>query len=234
MMAVLRLLSYNVRSLRDDPAAVARVIRDAVPHVVCIQEAPRQLRWRAGCAALARRSGLVVVTGGRTAAGNLILSSLAVDALEVRDVLLSRVPGLHQRGVALARLRWRGAEFAVAGTHLDLEPIARLNHAGQVLDCLRQLSGGSGPSVVAADVNDVDTSPVWASLTANHRDAFATVEAAGGAGDGRTFPTTNPTRRIDAIFIGGAVTAVAAQVLDSADVRTGSDHRPLLAELEIG
>ncbi len=68
-MPTLRLLTYNVRSMRDDRAAVARVIRSAEPDVVCVQEAPRFLRWRSTCAALARTSGLVVVGGGRPAGG---------------------------------------------------------------------------------------------------------------------------------------------------------------------
>jgi endonuclease/exonuclease/phosphatase family metal-dependent hydrolase len=48
-MSTLRLLSYNVRSLRDDASAVARVIRAAEPDLVCIQEAPRLFRWRSPC-----------------------------------------------------------------------------------------------------------------------------------------------------------------------------------------
>ncbi|HEY2985649.1 MAG TPA: hypothetical protein VGJ38_15950, partial [Jatrophihabitantaceae bacterium] len=64
-MPTLRLLCYNVRSLRDDEDAVARVIRGCEAHVVCVQEAPRFARWRSKNAALARRSGLVVVGGGR-------------------------------------------------------------------------------------------------------------------------------------------------------------------------
>lgn len=38
--AVIRVLSYNVRSLRDDTEALARVIRACEPDLVCVQEAP--------------------------------------------------------------------------------------------------------------------------------------------------------------------------------------------------
>jgi len=120
-MATLRLLCYNVRSMRDDRAALARVIRSAEPDVVCIQEAPRLLRWRSTCAALARTSGLVVVSGGRPAGANLIMSTLGVDVVKTVDVTFSKDPGLHQRGTAIAVLRLRGSTFAVAGTHLDLK-----------------------------------------------------------------------------------------------------------------
>jgi endonuclease/exonuclease/phosphatase family metal-dependent hydrolase len=229
----LRVLTYNVRSLRDDAEAVARVIRSADPHLACIQEAPRFARWRTKCAALARRSGMVVVTGGRTAAGNLILSSLAVDVVAHRDQLLSRDRGLHQRGVALASLLWRGQRLGLAATHLDLEPQPRLRHVAEIERALAGFLANStaGPiaTVIAADVNDEPGSATWVALTGNRIDAFAVA----GAGDPNTFTAANPRRRLDGVFLGGAVTAVAATVLDTADVTLASDHRPVLVELEL-
>jgi endonuclease/exonuclease/phosphatase family metal-dependent hydrolase len=225
----LRLLSYNVRSLRDDADAVARVIRSTDAHVVCVQEAPRLLRWRSACAALARRSGLVVVTGGRTAAGNLILCSLGVEVLARADVLLSRDPGLHQRGVALAALRWRGHAFTVAGTHLDLEPEPRRRHAGELADAVSTFAGDT-PTVISGDLNDEPGSPSWLALLDGRQDAFA---AAGGGGSGFTFTAANPQRRIDGVFVADAITVRSAAVLDGADVLLASDHRPVLVELEL-
>jgi endonuclease/exonuclease/phosphatase family metal-dependent hydrolase len=223
----LRLLTYNVRSLREDPAAVARVIRSAKPHVVCIQEAPRLLRWRSKCAALARRSGLVVVSGGGTAAGNLILSTLGVEVLEQHDVLLSREPGMHRRGIAMASLRWRGFTFAVAGTHLDLKPAARLRHVDELERAIESLLGTDIATVLAGDVNDVPGSPSWQAMADRRTDAFAAV----GSGDGFTFTAANPTRRIDGIFAGLGLDVVSATVLDGPDVHIASDHRPLLVEV---
>ena len=72
-MTDLRVLTYNVRSMRDDRDALGRVLRAAEPDVVLIQESPRFLRWRSLCAELARRGNLVVVGGGRYAGSNLIL-----------------------------------------------------------------------------------------------------------------------------------------------------------------
>ena len=88
--------------MRDDRAALARVIRGANPDLVCVQEAPRFLRWRSTCAALARTSGLVVVGGGRVGGANLIMSTLAVDVVDVACVAFSTDPGLHHRGAAIA------------------------------------------------------------------------------------------------------------------------------------
>ena len=228
-MPVVRMLSYNVRSLRDDAASVVRVIRSVEPHVVCIQEAPRLLRWRSKCAALARRSGLVVVTGGRTAAANLILSSLDVDVVATRDVLFTRDRRLHQRGAALAVLRCDGGSFAVAGIHLDLVAEPRIRHVGELGRALTGMVPAGTPTVVAGDINDLPGSPAWTQLTEDRLDVWATV----GDGEGFTYSARSPRLRIDGIFTGPDVVPVSTRVIDSTDVRQGSDHRPIFAELEL-
>lgn len=228
-MPIVRILSYNVRSLRDDAGAVARVIRSVQPHVVCIQEAPRLLRWRSKCAALARRAGLVVVTGGRTAAANLILSSLDVDVTATRDVLFTKDRRLHQRGAALAVLRCDGGSFAVAGIHLDLVAEPRVRHVGELGRALTGMVPAGTPTVVAGDVNDVPGSAAWAQLTEDRLDVWATT----GEGDGFTYSAQSPRRRIDGIFTGPGVVPISARVIDSTDVRRGSDHRPVFVELEV-
>jgi len=225
----LRLLSYNVRSLRDDPLAVARVIRSAQPHVVCVQEAPRFLRWRSKCAELARRSGLVVVSGGRSAAANLILSSLAVDVVQTVDVLFTRDPKLHQRGTAIAVLALDGARFAVAGTHLDVVADPRLRHVEELHAAVTAHVPADVPAIVAGDLNDDPGSAVWGRLAACGVDAWAQC----GDGPGYTSTATQPRRRIDAVFADPRLTVVSAAVLDQSDVRVASDHRPLLVEIEL-
>ena len=228
-MPTLRLLCYNVRSMRDDRAALARVIRSAEPDVVCIQEAPRLLRWRSICAALARTSGLVVVGGGRAAGANLLLSSLGVDVLDTADVRFSKDPGLHQRGTAIAVLRLRGSLFAVAGTHLDLKAEPRLRHVGELHAAISAHVATEVPVIVAGDVNDRPGSAPWQELSGQRRDAFATA----GTGSAFTSTATNPHQTIDGIFADPGITIRSAHVLDGPDVQIASDHRPLLAELEL-
>jgi len=225
----LRLLSYNVRSMRDDRAALARVIRSAEPDVVCIQEAPRFLRWRSTCAALARTSGLVVVGGGRPAAANLVMSTLGVDVVKGVDVLFSKDPGLHQRGCALAVLRVRAATFAVAGTHLDVKDGPRLRHVGELHAAIATHVPADVPAIVAGDVNEGPGRPAWQALTEQGVDAFA----AAGVGSGFTSSAAHPHQRIDGIFVDRRITVVSARVLDGPDVLMASDHRPLLAELSL-
>lgn len=228
-MPTLRLLSYNIRSMRDDRAALARVIKSAAADVVVVQEAPRFLRWRSKCASLARMSGLVVVGGGRPAGANLVMSSLGVDAVAVSDHAFSRDPRLHMRGCVTAVLRYRGTQFAVVGTHLDTVPEPRLRHAGELEQAIRSTVPSGTPVVVCADVNDHPGSPTWQVLTQARADAWAV----GGSGDGFTSTAREPHQRIDGIFVSRAITVRSAHVPDGPDVLAASDHRPVLIELEL-
>jgi endonuclease/exonuclease/phosphatase family metal-dependent hydrolase len=225
----LRLLTYNVRSMRDDRDALGRVIRSAEPDVVLVQESPRFARWRSLCAELARRSNLVVVSGGRPAGSNLILSTLGVEVIDHTEVLFTRDPRLHRRGTAIATLTMGGARFAVAGIHLDLVEEPRLRHVGELDKAIAAHVAADVPVIVGGDVNDVPGSPVWQALTENRQDAFAVA----GQGDGFTSSALRPVRRIDAAFVDPRVTVTAARVLDGPDVERATDHRPLLVELTL-
>lgn len=229
MPTTLRLLTYNVRSMRDDRDALGRVIRSAEPDVVLVQESPRFLRWRSLCAELARRANLVVVGGGRPAGSNLILSTLGVDVVDRADVLFTTDPKLHQRGTAIAVLTKGGTRFAVAGIHLDLVEAARLRHAAELDAAIAAHVASDVPVVVAGDANDQPGSRTWRALTAHRQDAFAVA----GDGDGFTWSAADPIKTIDGVFVDPRVTVRSARVLGGPDVAVASDHRPLLTELEL-
>lgn len=220
-MSTVRVLSYNVRSLRDDADAVARVIRAAAPDVVCVQEAPKWFHWRSRCAALARRCDLTVVTGGLPAGHNLLMCRVAVEADDPGAVQLSRAFGRHQRGVAMATCSLGGSRFRLVGSHLGLDPDERRRH---VVEIFSLIGDPAVPVIIAADVNEPAGHPAWSALAAR----FPECAAAGG-----TFPAATGHRRIDAIFASPSARVLVASVLDSADVRAASDHRPVLAELEL-
>lgn len=228
-MPIVRVLSYNVRSMRDDRAALGRVIASARPDVVCVQEAPRFARWRSRCAELARRSGLVVVTGGRTAAAQLLLSDLGVEVVSTAQVRFSREPGRHRRGTAIAVLRKEGTTFAVAGVHLDLVAHARLRHVEELDRAIAEHVPPGVPTIVGGDVNDVPGSPTWQALTRQRQDAFAVA----GTGTAYTSTAAHPRKTIDGIFVGPGVTVRSAEVLTHPDAARASDHLPVLAELEL-
>jgi endonuclease/exonuclease/phosphatase family metal-dependent hydrolase len=226
----IRLLSYNVRSLRDDAAAVAQVIRACAPDVACIQEAPRLLGWRSRCAGLARRSGLLVVTGGRTAAGNLIL---AHQRTQVREAATARFPwmlGKHQRGMAMAVLDIGSARLGVASVHMSLYADERARHLPLALERLSQLAAPH--LVLAGDINERPGDKVWKGLAHAYRDAYAI------APHGGEFTSTSrvPIQRIDGVFVSGRIEVVGCGVPDLPglpDLAKASDHLPVLAVLRV-
>jgi endonuclease/exonuclease/phosphatase family metal-dependent hydrolase len=116
------------------------------------------------------------------------------------------------------------------GTHLDLEARARRDHADELEGLLSAFAGTELPTVVAGDMNDGPGSTVWQRLSSQRADAFAVA----GTGDGLTFPARHPVRRIDGVFVSSAITVVSATVIDGADVLAGSDHRPVLVQLQFG
>jgi endonuclease/exonuclease/phosphatase family metal-dependent hydrolase len=222
----LRVLTYNLRSLRDDAQAVSTVIRACEPDVVCVQEAPRFLRWRSKCASLARESGLVVATGGRTAAAMLLLVSLRVRVVEAHDVLLTRKRGLHQRGLALATLVVGDSQFAVGSIHLDLDAAERRRHVDEIV--LRAASS-KAPVILAGDINETPDGPAWQALAKQYSDAFAKAPTWGEY----TYSAVDPVRRIDGIFVDPSITVVSCGVPDVPGIERASDHRPVLAVLQL-
>jgi len=222
----IRVLCFNIRSLRDDTTAVVRVISAARPDVVLVQEAPRFFRWQSRCRALASACGLTWVVGGREAGANLVLTAPTCEVLDTRTVTFTPYRNLHQRGAAVAVLRVGGKTITVAGTHLDLVEVPRLRHLDELGEVLTEMRPAATPLVLAGDLNAVPGSATWQRLARFGVDSWQ----AAGEGDGFTYPGERPVRRIDGIFVAGAP-IVAATVLDSPDVRAASDHRPLIVEL---
>src|SRR3954468_16184275 len=149
-MTDLRLLTYNVRSLRDDADAVADVIRACSVDVVAVQEAPRFLRWRSKRAALARKAGLVVASAHRPA-GLTVLVSLRVKVLDTSFALLPKTPKLHHRAVCAVLLELGGMRWAGASVHLSLSDEERWQHMEPLWDAVRRWDA---PLVVAGDINE--------------------------------------------------------------------------------
>ncbi len=222
--AELRILTYNIRSLRDDRQAVARVMAASTPDVVCVQEAPRFLGGRRRCRELAAASGLKMITGGRPAAAMLLLGHPDLPVLATRDVRLTKAPRLHQRGLAIAVVEVLGIRLTVASMHLDLDAAERARHAEEVLAALGDFPD---PLVLAGDVNEEPGNPAWSILTDRLQDAYAVAPV----GPPETSSALRPTRRIDGIFVDRRLRVVSCGVPEHAELARASDHRPVLAVL---
>ncbi|WP_251093035.1 endonuclease/exonuclease/phosphatase family protein [Streptomyces sp. Caat 7-52] len=231
--ALIRVLSYNIRSMRDDTGALARVITACAPDLVLVQEAPRFFRWRKKLARLAAASGQVVLTGGATAAGPAILCSLRATVERTEDVLLPLTPGLHRRGFATAVVRFGGARLGVLSCHLSLRQDERHEQGALLLDRLAGL--GVEHAVAGGDLNERPDGRTFRRLAADLQDCRT---AAPWGGEYTSTPA-DPHQRIDAIFATKGVEVLGCGVpadlpgVTPADLTAATDHLPVLAALRI-
>jgi endonuclease/exonuclease/phosphatase family metal-dependent hydrolase len=224
-MPRLTVLTYNVRGLRDDLAALQRVIRGSGARLVFVQEVPRFFRVRARAADLARRCGMVVVAGGAGSAGNLLMGDVGVTVHGARTELFPLTPGRHLRAATVADLSLAGRRFTAVGTHLSLDGDERARQARALLEL-----AGPGPAVVAGDLNEEPGGAVTATLSERLVDAAV----AGGDPGTPTFPARRPDRRIDHVFADPALPVLGYDVLDGPDARAASDHLPVRVTLDLG
>jgi endonuclease/exonuclease/phosphatase family metal-dependent hydrolase len=231
--AVIRVLSYNIRSMRDDTDALARVIKSCAPDLVLVQEAPRFFRWRKKLARLARAADLVILAGGATAAGPAILCSLRATIERTEDVLLPLTPGLHRRGFATAVVRFAGARLGVLSCHLSLQKDERYEQGGMLLDRLAGM--GVEHAIAGGDLNERPDGRTFRRLTDGLTDCWA---AAPWGGE-HTWTPADPYQRIDAIFATKGIEVLGCGVpaghpgVTGTDLRAATDHLPVLAALKV-
>ncbi|MFD4987830.1 endonuclease/exonuclease/phosphatase family protein [Streptomyces sp. NPDC058374] len=237
--AVVRVLSYNVRSLRDDPAAVARVVRACAPDLVLVQEAPRFFRWRKPLGRLAAASGLVVLAGGAPASGPALLCSLRATVESTYDELLPLTPGLHRRGFSTAVVRFGRARLGVVSCHLSLQKDERYAQGGLLLDRLAAM--GVEHAVAGGDVNERPEGRTFRRLAGELQDGWA-VRPWGGE---YTSTPHDPHQRIDAVFATPGVEMLGCGVpapgaahpgvppFTEDDLLRATDHLPVLAALRV-
>ncbi|TDD66722.1 endonuclease [Jiangella aurantiaca] len=219
----LRVVSYNVHGLRDDGAAVARVLRELDPDVVFVQELPKVLLWRGRAASFARRADLLYAAGGGTTGGTALFMAVRVDLREAQEHRLRRTPGLTRRGLVLARLEKDGVAFAAGSLHLGLDAGERARHLTDLTGLVNRL--GVATTVLGGDLNEPPTAPTWTRLASQYADA-------GAADPTPTYSVAHPRQRVDGVFVRGAE-VTSYRVVDTPDVRAASDHFPVVAELTL-
>lgn len=89
----------------------------------------------------------------------------------------------------------------------------------------RYLGDSPGPVILGGDLNSPPRTPLVRLLESRLRDTFHE----GGNGFGLTFPARLPVWRIDYIFVAGQ----QMRVVDHQVLKWGSDHRAVMADLEI-
>jgi len=222
----MRIVTWNVRSLRDSRPDVVEVVRALVPDVLCLQEAPRFVLPTRQARRLATDCGLVVATAGHPVGGVAVLVRPAVRVVASLRAPLPWTPGLHRRGIALALLELDEGRVVAGSFHLGLGASERARHVALMLARVTEVAA---PAVLGGDVNETDDGPAWRALASSYDDAWALV----GSGDGRTFSTAKPRRRIDGVFVDRRLDVTAARVVDDETVDLASDHRPVVVDVRL-
>jgi endonuclease/exonuclease/phosphatase family metal-dependent hydrolase len=241
----LTVLTLNIHSGRTKAGRVelgrlASELRSWDADLVLLQEVDRNTQ-RSGPtdqpAVLARLTGYPVAFG-RTIGfqggdyGIALLSRWPIRRDTLIPLTVTAPPGRttegrEQRGVLLAMVDAPGGPLAVLNTHLDAsgEDVWRAQEISGVLQAAATVDAHV-PLIIGGDLNALPESPLHQRMgAAGFRDAWPEC----GTGDARTFPVNAPARRIDYLYLGGAVRCVDARVL--ADY--SSDHRPLLVRIRL-
>jgi vancomycin resistance protein VanJ len=233
--ATLRVMTFNVEKWSHGTAAVAAAIRDQDPDVVCLQEAGAYF-WLTRPDQTPRALEKILPHYRFVASGEIMIGS----RLPLNGSWMATLPGPEARPAVIATLDVRGRRVNVVSIHLlpaDYDDAIRQQgrrrfvrnqnavRMAQVWTLRNMLGGLPGPFVVGGDFNAQPQTRVCRALTEHYVDAFDAV----GRGFGYTNPATFPVTRIDHLLLGNGVRARRAFVPNV----IASDHRPLVADLEI-
>ncbi len=226
----MRVMTYNIRMGFDghgvpQPAASARVIEGSDVDVVAIQEVGRGWTVNGGVDLVAwlhwRFPRYQVVYGPMNGDlwGNVILSRY-----EIRDrgsVRFAVRESQFQRGLTWALVSSPRGDLLIINAHLAHDSAAdRLAQAQDILAFWR----GRERTILLGDFNDgPDSPPIRRLLAAGFEDALARH----GLGRTYTFPSVQPSERIDYILVTPDLRSAAGTIQKT----TASDHLPVLADI---
>ena len=133
-------------------------------------------------------------------------------------------------GFAEAVVDLDGTRVHVYSTHLDYrgDPYVRQRQVADTLRILRAHPIGT-PQVLTGDLNALDAAPELQPLWA----PSGPLTNALALDDSPTYPAGNPQTRIDHIAVSRQLVITGARVPDSTLARTASDHRPLVADIQV-
>ena len=240
-----RVLVFNIHAGKDAKGvdnlqAVADLVKTTHADLVLLQEVDRgttrsgrvdQIDRLAGLARYAHAfaPSLVSFQGGQYGIAALAREFVGYHAtvpLAVTPVQIRSGGSREPRVALLAYATVRGTSWRLVNTHVDpADAAARAQELRQVAAVAREQQASGRPLVVGGDLNATPDDPGLVALRdAGLRDAW--VEC--GRGDGFTFPSDAPVKRIDYLWLAGSLQCASAAVLET----TISDHRPLLVTLK--
>jgi endonuclease/exonuclease/phosphatase family metal-dependent hydrolase len=220
---LIRVVDYNVRSFRSGIDRAVEALGER-PGLLLLQECGSRRAVRR----FARALGLQSVSSHRLfrPVRNAVLHPPEWRVTGVEVMNFERRDRTAPRGFVAVHLRRGAVAVTAVSTHLGLAPRERERHARELTDWV---AGQHGPLVVGADLNEGPDEPAARWIGERLYDAF-TVAGRGGA---YTFPARLPSARIDYVFVGQGVRVLRCWVEGSEAASGGSDHRPVVTEVEI-
>jgi endonuclease/exonuclease/phosphatase family metal-dependent hydrolase len=232
-----RVMTYNIHhgegvDGKIDVQRIAQVIRRERADIVALQEVDRGVERTARRDLIAELAAMTKMNyafgknidyqGGEY--GNAVLTRFPIVKQHNHHYQMLR-PG-EQRGLLQVVVRVESRELLVLNTHIDFRPddSERLMNVDEARQILAQYP--SLPVVFCGDFNDTPGGRTHAKM----KDAFVDLWERHGRGDGFTYPSTQPQKRIDYIFIKktGSLVPIRAWVVQS----EASDHLPVVAEVQ--
>ena len=228
----MRVVSWNIHGSvgidgRFDPERVARVLARLEPDVVMLQEVgDRHGRQNQIDQAelLARELGMICAVGITIEAGPFgygLATLCRFPLLESATVDLS-VTGREPRACLRVVSAIGEARLSLYNVHLGLAWGERRRQLERMLEHDGPLGRAPAPMLLAGDFNDWPPGRVTRLLGRRLVDV--------GRGRGRTFPARFPAFRLDRIYTGRGVRVTDCHV---ASAHGASDHRPVIADLEL-
>lgn len=236
---MLRIMTYNIRTgLGLDRVRslerVARVIREARPTIVALQEVDFA-RPRSGAvdqaAALADLLDMhhLAAPSLRTDSGSYGNAILSREPLErVRHEVLPHMPGTEPRSAMWVRVIHDGVRVEIINTHLSFRRVDRPLQIAELLGPHWLAHEDAGPhTILCGDLNCSPRDAGFRRLTDLLMDAQRVTPGRART----TWPTRRPFRRIDHILASPAVTIEEARVVRARPARVASDHFPVVADV---
>lgn len=220
----LRIATYNLRGLKDDPATAAAAVRAIGPDVLLLQELPRYPGSDYAITSFAREARLLWSGRTRWVSGTGMMTGLRLLPTDSEDLALRVGLRENPRSFTLAQVRHPdGPPITVASIHLSLRAEQRVEHVRTVMEELDARAGG-GSLVVGGDLNENSSGQAWGVLGAGLQEV---------GGDRPTYPAAGPRHRIDTIFSRGhdQITLGDPQLVEGMRLAAATDHLPVWVDL---
>ncbi len=165
--------------------------------------------------------------------GNGILSKYPI--MQSKNFHYTMIREGEQRGLLQCVINFEGIEIAIMNTHIDYreDDTERLKNAEEIKIIAKEYA--HLPIILCGDFNDLPGSRTHNSIKEIFNDVWEKL----GEGSGFTYPTENPSKRIDYMFwresesnetMNNSIYPVKVEIINS----NASDHLPLIAEYKIG